>query len=213
MKFILPYLRTTLIGGLLFLVPVVVVVAVFAKALALTHKLMDPLAEHIPVESIMGLRTPIVLAIVVVVFFCFVTGLFARTALARKLVLGLEEAVLSKIPGYEMLKSTGESILGVEDQEAHPVVLARFDDAWQIGLRIEELQNGLLTVYIPGAPDARSGSVFFMTPDRVVPTEVPIAATLKCLRGLGAGASGLLSGLSSGADPSDGNAPSGSSRT
>jgi uncharacterized membrane protein len=206
MKSISPFFRTTLIGGLLFLVPIIVVVAVFGKALALTHKLMDPLAEHIPVESIVGLRTPMLLAIVVIVLFCFLAGLFARTALAQQFVGGLEEAVLSKIPGYEMLKSTGESILGVEDEEGHPVVLMRLDDAWQIGFRIEELQNGLVAVYIPGAPDARSGSVLFVTPDRVIPAGVSAAPTLKCLRGLGVGARELLGGVSL----SDGSASSGS---
>lgn len=206
MKSISPFLRTTLIGGLLFLVPVIVVVAVFGKALALTHKLMDPLAEYIPVESIAGMRTPLLLAIIVIVLFCFLAGLFARTALAQKFVVGLEEAVLSKIPGYEMLKSTGESILGVEDEEGHPVILVRLDDAWQIGLRIEELQNGLITVYIPGAPDARSGSVLFVTPDRVTLAGVSVAPTLKCLRGLGVGTRELLGGVS----PSDNNTAPGS---
>ena len=95
-----------------------------------------------------------------------------------------------------MLKSTGESIVGVENQEAYPVVLARFDDAWQIGLRIEELQNGLVAVYIPGAPNPLSGSVYFMTSDRVMPAGIPIASTLKCLKGLGGGSNALLRGLS-----------------
>ncbi|MGB6909821.1 MAG: DUF502 domain-containing protein [Methyloceanibacter sp.] len=196
MKSILPYLRTTLMGGLLFLVPITALVIVLGKALGLAHKLMDPLAVRIPVESVMGLRTPMLLGIVVIVLFCFFAGLFARTALAQKIVHGLEEAVLSKIPGYEMLKSTGESIVGVENQKAYSVVLVRFDEAWQIGLRIEELQNGLLVIYIPGAPDPLSGSVYFMTSDRVVPTRIPIAATLKCLKGLGGGANTLLHGLS-----------------
>jgi len=210
MKSISPFLRTTLIGGLLFLAPIIVVVAVFGKALDLTHKLMDPLAEHIPVESIVGMRTPLLLAIIVIVLFCFLAGLFARTALAQKFVDGLEEAVLSKIPGYEMLKSTGESILGVEDEEGHPVVLVRLDDAWQIGLRVEELQNGLITVFIPDAPDARSGSVLFVTPDRVIPAGASVAPTLKCLRGLGVGARELLSGVSGEIGRSDGSTPSGS---
>lgn len=209
MKSIFPFLRTTLIGGLLFMVPIVVMVAVFGKALAITHKLMDPLAENIPVESIVGMQTPLLLAIIVIVLFCFLAGLFARTPLAQKFVDGLEEAVLSKIPGYEMLKSTGESILGVEDEEGYPVVLVRLDDAWQIGLRIEELQNGLLTVYIPGAPDPRSGSVLFVTADRVISAGASVAPTLKCLRGLGVGARELLDSVS----PSDSNTSPSSART
>jgi uncharacterized membrane protein len=63
MKRLLKFLRTTLVGGLLFLVPIIVLVVILGKALALAHQLVDPLAEHLPVHSVIGLRTPMLLAI------------------------------------------------------------------------------------------------------------------------------------------------------
>ena len=103
---------------------------VLGKALALAHKLVAPLAEHLPVHSIIGLRTPMLLAVGVIVVFCFLAGLFARTSAAKGLVRRLEAAVLSSVPGYEFLKGMGESMLGVEKQTGHQVVLARIEDAW-----------------------------------------------------------------------------------
>ena len=38
------FLRTTLVGGILFLVPIVVLIIVLSKALAIAHKLVDPIA-------------------------------------------------------------------------------------------------------------------------------------------------------------------------
>jgi uncharacterized membrane protein len=125
MKRILKILRTTLVGGLLFLVPIIVLVVVFGKALAIARRLVDPLAERLPVHSVIGLRTPMLLAIAIIVLFCFLAGVFARTALAKKLVHSLEAAVLADVPGYELLKGMGESMLGVEKQTEHQVVLAR----------------------------------------------------------------------------------------
>jgi uncharacterized membrane protein len=78
----------------------------------------------------------------------------------------------------------------------YPVVLARFDDAWRIGFRIEGLENGLVAVFVPGAPNPQLGVVYFMTSDRVKPADIPPAATLKCLRRLGAGSDALLHGIS-----------------
>ena len=196
MKSILQYLKTTLLGGLLFLVPIVVLVFILGKALSLAHKLLDPLAAQIHVESIIGLRTPMLLAIGVIVLFCFFAGLLARKAHAKKIVRGLETAILSNIPGYDIIKSTSESLLGADNEEALPVVLARFDDGWQIGVRIEKLENGLIVVFIPDAPSPKSGSVFFMTADRVTPANIPITSMLKCLRGLGGGSNALLGGIS-----------------
>ena len=196
MKNILQFLRTTLAGGILFLVPIVVLVIVLGKALALTHKFVDPLAKRIPVESVIGLQTPMLLGVGVIVLFCFLAGFFARMALAQKIVSGLEAAVLSNVPGYEFLKGVGQSVLGIQPAEAYPVVLARFDDAWQIGFQVEALENGLVAVFVPDAPNAHSGAVYFMTPDRITPANIPLAATLKCLKRLGAGSNPLLRGVS-----------------
>jgi uncharacterized membrane protein len=80
-------------------------------------------------------------------------------------------------------------------------VLARFDDASQIGFRIEVLETGLVVVFVPGAPNANAGDVYLMNPDRVSPVAVPPARALKCLKRLGAGSNALLRGLPIGVAP------------
>ena len=37
-------------------------------------------------------------------------------------------------------------------------VLARFENSWQIAFEIERIPGGIITVYVPGAPDPWSGS-------------------------------------------------------
>jgi uncharacterized membrane protein len=195
MKRLLQFVRTTLVGGLLFLVPIVVLAVVVGKALAVVHKVVDPLAEHLPVHSIIGLRTPLLLAMAAIIVFCFLAGFFARTVLAQRFVRGLESSVLSNVPGYHLLKGMGEGALGVAKEGAYPVVLVRFDDAWQIGFQVEAIESGLVAVFIPGAPNPQSGSVHLLTPDRITPANVPPASALKCLQRLGAGSKALLAGL------------------
>ena len=195
MKRILQLLRTTLVGGILFLVPIIAVVIVLEKALELAHKLVAPLAKHLPGESVLGLRTPVLLAIALLVLFCFIAGLFARTALAQRSVHWLESSVLQNVPGYEFFKSVGESFLGVESKAAHPVVLARIEDAWQLAFLIERLADGHVAVFVPGAPNPHSGSIYFMTEDRIKPIGIEPTAALKCLKRLGVGSSELLRSL------------------
>ncbi len=193
---LLQFLRTTLVGGILFLVPLVVLVILLEKALALAHKFVQPLAEHLPVHSVIGLKTPMFLAIGVIVLFCFLAGFIARTSLAKKVVGGLEAGVLSNLPGYEFFKRAGESMLGVEREGAYPAVLVRLGDAWQFGFQIEVLEAGKVAVFVPGAPSAHSGQIYVLTADRVSPVGVPPARILKCLSRLGVGSSAVLRGLS-----------------
>ena len=192
MKGIARFLWTTLVGGLLFLVPLIALAVVLGKALAIASKLVGPLAALLPFHSMLGLNTPVFLALGLIVLFCFLAGLFARRAIAQKAVEGLETAVLSKLPGYVLLKGMSESMLGVEKQGGYPVVLARFDDAWQLGLEIERMENGLVAVYLPGAPNPQSGTVYFMAAERVTPAGIPLVAVLKCQKRIGAGANALL---------------------
>ena len=192
MKRLLQFLRTTLVGGLLFLVPIVVLGIVLGKALGIARKIVEPLAAHLHVESVIGLQTPLFLAIGGIVALCFLAGFFARTVLARKIVSGLESALLSHVPGYEFLKRTSESSLGVEKDGGYPVVLVRFDDAAQIGFRIEVLENGLVVVFVPGVPNANAGEVYLINSDRISLLEVPPARALKCLKQLGVGTGALV---------------------
>jgi uncharacterized membrane protein len=195
MKRVFQFLRVTLAGGILFLVPIIVVAIILGRALGFAHHVVDPLASHIPVQSVIGLRTPKILAVVAIILFCFLAGCIARTMLARHVVNWLDSAILSNLPGYEFFKGVGESVLGVEQQGNREVVLVRFDDNSQIGFLLDRLDNGLVAVYIPGAPNPHSGGVYFMTADRVTPIDAAPQATLKCLKRLGAGANALLGKL------------------
>lgn len=191
----LQFLRVTLAGGLLFLVPFVVLAIIVNKALALAHKIVAPLAAHIPLESVAGIRMERLLAIATILLFCFIAGCLARTALAKRAVKWLETTVLSNIPAYEFLKSIGEGMLGVQPEAKWEVVFANMDGVWRIGFLVERLDNGLLTVFLPDAPNPHSGEVHFMKSDQVMPVNVAQPAALKCLKRLGAGSNTLFGTL------------------
>lgn len=190
----LKLVRTSLVGGVLFLLPIMVVLIIAGKALAIAQKVVGPLAAHLPMESVIGLDTPKLLAIALLVLFCFLAGVLARTALAQKVVDWLETTVLSYLPGYEFIKSISQRLLGDENKPVYPVVLVRIEDAWQLGFLIERLEGGHVGVFIPGVPSPQSGSVYFMTGDRIRLLDIPSTAAMKCLKRYGLGSNELLGG-------------------
>lgn len=188
------FIRTTLLGGILFLVPIVVLAAIAGKALHMAGLLVAPLAGLIPVESVAGVAIAKLLTIAAIIGFCFLAGLFARTALAKKLIQRLENGLLSNIPGYGWIKDVGEAIAGADKAGGHQPVLASIKDAWQIAFLIEHIEGGQVAVFVPGAPSPWAGSVFFMPEDRIKPLDVTLPEALKCVRRLGLGAGELLRG-------------------
>jgi uncharacterized membrane protein len=185
------FVRATLLGGVVFLVPIVVLGAIIGKAFRFFHQIAVPFASALSMEAIAGIPAPRILA---VVLFCFLAGLFARTGPAKRIVGWLESALLSNIPGYSMMKSMGENMAGVQGTKVHDVVLARIEDAWQYAFVVERLREGQVAVFVPGAPNPWSGSVYLMAEDRIKPLDVPLATALKCIKGLGLGSDALTRG-------------------
>ena len=179
-------------GGVIFLVPFVVLIIILGKAHKIIRTVLAPLAERIPIESVIGLETPKILAAIVLVLICLFAGLFARTSTAKKLVSWLETVFLSNLPGYSFIKNLGEEIAETMPTQSHKAVLARFDDAWQIGFLVESIPGGRVVVFIPDAPSPWTGGVFILDEDRVTPLEVTSSAAIKCLQRLGAGTGTLV---------------------
>jgi len=184
--------RTTLVGGLLFLVPVVVLMIVIGKALHLARMLVEPLASLIPVETIAGVALAKLLAIAAIVFFCFVAGLYAKTSQAKKMVRWIETSLLSNLPGYSLMKVMGETVAGVGKKNRPEPVLAYIEEAWQIAFLVERIDGGHAAVFVPGAPSPWSGSLYFLTEDRIRPLNIPLDSALNCIKRIGIGSSELL---------------------
>jgi uncharacterized membrane protein len=187
------FFRSTLIGGLLFMLPFAVLGIVLSKVASALKPLVDALAERLPFESFIGLKIPVLLTGIIIVVICFMAGVLARTDLAKRFVQGLEEGLLNKIPGYSLLKDISEDVSVPKDKSTHNAVLVRFDDAWQLGLRIEELADHKhVAVFIPDSPTPQTGSVLIVTSDRVKPTNIPMLKLFSCLKDRGKGIDRLL---------------------
>ena len=195
MKPISHFLRTTILGGALFLMPVVVLAFVLNKAFDYARRGLKPVAKLIPDQLVSGATMEAIVAIGLIVLLCLLAGLFARTALARKIMSELESAVLSNVPAYEDLKQAGSSMMGLGERAEHPVVLAQVGGAWRLGVQTDAVGSGLTAVFIPNSPNTFSGSVFFVASDKVRPLNVPLRTALNCLEQLGAKGGSFLSNL------------------
>jgi uncharacterized membrane protein len=191
MKTIAQFVRTTILGGLFLLAPIVVLTVIIAKALDFAKKGLNAVFVHVPAASDLSAGAATVLSVALIALVCFLAGLVARTVTAQRVVDALESSVLSKIPAYDYLKQESASALGVAGITELPVVFVPMEGGWQLGVQTEALSDGLVSIFIPGAPNPHSGSVFFFSTDTVRPAGIKLVTALNCLRRCGAGASAL----------------------
>jgi uncharacterized membrane protein len=183
--------RTTALGGLIFLVPFVVVVLVVGKALAVTKSFATPIAQAIGFERIAGVALVDVLAALLLVGICWLAGLVAMSHRGRALHAGLDEKLLNLFPRYGFVKSMTESLAGDGKQATLPVVVVRFDDQSQVAFEVERTDTQVV-VFLPGSPDPWSGAVSLVTPDRVQELDVDFKTAVKSIRLLGRGTGRFL---------------------
>ena len=192
MKKIFDFVKAMVIGGVLFFIPLIILIVILQKAFQIAAVLVMPIIKLLNVTHIFGIGVEIIVAIAIILFILYLGGLISKTSRAKKAVKKMEDALLSKVPGYDMIKNMGESFVGFEGNTSISTVLVRIEDAWQYGFLIEEIEGEQYAVYVPGAPNPMSGSVYILEKDRIKKTNIPLQAAMKSLRGLGIGSNELL---------------------
>ena len=181
------FIKTTFIGGIVFLVPVVIVVAVVGKAFKIMLRVAEPIGTLIPIDFIGGVAVANILAVLAIALFCFIAGVIARSASAKKVYRAFDSALLA-IPGYAFVKGFTDSMDNSEDAAKGLLpVIVQFDDNAQIGFEVERTDGGNVVVYLPGAPNPWSGSAVCFSEDRVKSLDITVPQAIQHIRALGRG--------------------------
>ncbi len=189
------FLKTTAIGGLLFLLPLIVVGALIGQVVPIVMTVAEVLGEFIPVRTPAGIALLILLAIVIVLLMCFAAGLLARRSFGKRIAEAFEKKLLLLFPRYAILKDQmADSIGGDAAKAKMKPLLVQFQDTLRIGFETERNGDGFVTVYLPGAPDPWMGSVVILPADRVEPVAVEFGDAVAVCEQLGRNSKIFLAG-------------------
>lgn len=192
MKSILKIIKVTFLGGVLFLAPLILLFVIFEKGYVIVQKITLPLVSHLPRVKILGIALQELIGILIIIFICFIAGLFSRTAKAKRFIQKLEDGILSFVPGYSFIKKMNENIMGFESNEDLKVILVPTDAGWQFAFLIEQINEDNFSVFIPDAPNPWSGSVCFVEKKDIKEIGISQKEALACIRKLGYGSEILL---------------------
>ena len=191
MKGLAELTKTTLIGGLLVILPIYLSILLLVKTLAGIVALMAPVTATIPASA----QFREVIAIVIVLAVCLVAGSVVRTGPGLRAKNALERSVLRKIPGYALVRGLAERVSGEDTDGAFQPALVEIEDALSPGFIIEELEDGRYTVLVPSVPTPAAGSLFILPRERVHPLDVPFTQAVTVISKWGAGAGALARGI------------------
>jgi uncharacterized membrane protein len=184
-------LLVTLVRGILFLVPVVLIAMVAREGYQMLRRVSQPIARLFPGDHLFGILVEDLVSVAAIALVFLIAGLFVSTRPGRLISDRLEHSVLYRVPGYLLVRGAVGSFPGLNSETPPEPALVETDDGWAFALVVERQPPGYCTVFLPDAPTPTSGSVRIVQARRVRPLDAPMLSLLACLTRSGSGAGAL----------------------
>lgn len=191
------FLRTTVIGGVVFLLPLAAVGWLLGQAMqigwgvvsAVQQYLADHEGDAIGAYAQLGAGTYallLVASLVLIIGVCFVAGMVARRSLGQWFSERAERYLSMLFPRYAVFKDQLTGNLGTGSLRP---VLARIGPWTRIAVEVERDPAAGVTLYLPSSPDPWTGTVALVPPDAVTPIEGDFGEVMATFERLGRGTS------------------------
>jgi uncharacterized membrane protein len=185
------FLLVTLVRGILFLVPIVLIAVLAREGYQMLRRVAQPIARLLPEDRVFGILAEDLVSVVAIRLPFLVSGLFVGTRPGRLLSDRLERTILYRVPGYLLVRGTVGSFPGLSRETRPKPSLVETDDGWAFALLVEREPSGFCTVFLPDSPTPTSGSIRIVEATRVRPLDATMLDLLACLTRSGTGAGAL----------------------
>jgi uncharacterized membrane protein len=189
------FLKTSLLGGVVVILPVAILASVMLWLFHFVTGLIAPLTRLLIKDSQLNGFAADVIVIILIVTACFFVGVLVRTRLGGFLYRVLENRILKLAPGYSMIKETVLQLFG--NRESSPfssVAVARIfgNDTRVTAFITDRHADGSYTLFVPTGPNPTSGQIFHVDGKYVQPVDVPVQEAMRSIISCGAGSARLL---------------------
>jgi uncharacterized membrane protein len=191
MKFARELLASTLVGGLLVVLPIYLTVLVLLKGMQSVAALVRPFTMLLP--SWLPAEKALSLALVLMV--CFLIGVAVRTRVGRALRQQIDRSLFEKLPGYALFRSLAQRFAGEGQENVWKPALVEIEDALVPAFIVEELEDGRFTIFVPSVPTPLAGAVYILSRERVHPLDVPLTQAIRSISRWGSGSKDLVAAM------------------
>ena len=194
------YIKATLAGGLIFLIPVTVCIFAIIKVFRLLGVLARPIADLFPITRVAGIGLATLFTILLLLLVCLLAGLFVHTSLAKKIIRKLEDNLLVYIPGYSYVQAiSSDRLSSVHGDNWKPATIF-VDDNEVLCFVIDETEH-YCSVFMPSAPMPTSGSVCVREKKNVHYLTLSFREASMIIRQFGKGGATILEKAKTAGDP------------
>ena len=184
-------IKSTIIAGIVFLIPFLIITVLLGKVFDIMLLIADPIGDMVTPEGVADFVVTNLLAALLVLVVCFLAGLLAKSAMMQRLFGALDKRLNLLIPGYAFFRSAFRDLDPNATAGLKPVVV-RLNDMRQLGFWVEDVDENDCIVFFPIAPEPRSGTVAIVEKSRVTELDTGFINVVDILNRLGTGGSAVL---------------------
>ena len=193
MKRLAAFLKTTTIGGLFVLLPLVFVALLISKTVGVVSLSAAEIVALLTGQAAEAVNFPILWAVLLVLTVSFLLGLIMLSRIGSRSGRWIEEAVLFRLPGYAALKSIIGGLAHIEEEGmVKPGLVSGPGGVHYFAYVMEEHGDGYLTLFVPSSPSAVSGNVQVVHREKVRMLNIRLGSVVAALNQWGIGTARLL---------------------
>lgn len=175
MKSILFFVKTSVMGGITFFLPVVFLMIMLKHAVEELTRVVGPLAEKLGIATVAGKATILIFVILIILAICFMGGLLMRLPQFKQLNELMERNIMAFVPGYDTFKQTAMSKIDKSEKQTgdqRTLVLLYDQYAWIPAVKTE-MHNGYCSYFFPSDSSLKSGYVKILPMESVREKVIP----------------------------------------
>ena len=189
------FLKTSLLGGVVVILPVAILVSVSIWVFDLIASWIQPLTNIVIKDTQTNEFIAAAFVIILIMTACFFVGILVRTRLGGFFYNQVETRILKLAPGYSMIKETVLQLFGSrKDSPFSSVALAQIfcNSTLATCFITDTHEDGSYTVFVPTGPNPTSGLIYHLEGKYVHPVKIPVQDAMRSIISCGAGSRRLM---------------------
>ena len=186
MNNLVTFFKTTIIGGLIVIVPLAILTFVVGDAVNSLITLTKPLTEDLPFGVFANAVIALLFVTAIIIAICFTAGFLLSTLWGMAIKNWLEKNIFERIPMYTTLRGLTQKFAGIEGADFPVVEVDLYNsDGRVLGVRVDTLPDERHVVYVPSSPIVTVGQLHILPKTRVTETDLSMTETIGCLSQMG----------------------------
>ena len=195
MKKITEFLKTTILGGLFVLLPIIILYLALGEAMGVLVAIATPFADLFFPGRFEDTQFPVLIALALLIGFSFILGLFMLSETSRRFGNWIERTILGRLPVYNAIKSLTTGFSDSQQESSFkPALLHSISGEKALVYMVEDHGDGNLTVMLPWSPTPFAGVIKIVPKERVEPLDASMKKVTEAISQWGIGTKNLLAG-------------------